>query len=52
MTRNGFKIVIGRIDGNRPLRRIQDRWEGSVKMNHREIGYKDRDEIEFPRLHS
>jgi hypothetical protein len=39
------KIVLGRPDGNRPLRRTWQRWEDNVTIDLQEVGYGDMDWI-------
>jgi hypothetical protein len=36
--RNEYKILVGKPDGKRPLRRPRHRWEHSIRMDLRELG--------------
>jgi hypothetical protein len=36
--RNAYKILVGKPEGNKPLRRPRHRWEDGIKMDRREIG--------------
>jgi len=36
--RNGYKVLVGKPGGKRPLRRPRRRWEDNIKMGLREIG--------------
>jgi hypothetical protein len=36
--RGVYRVVVGRPEGNRPLRRPRPRWEDNIKMDLREIG--------------
>ncbi|KAJ4443775.1 hypothetical protein ANN_05553 [Periplaneta americana] len=42
-SRNAYRVLVGRSEGKRPLRRPRRRWEDSIKMDLREVGYDDRD---------
>ncbi|KAJ4445523.1 hypothetical protein ANN_12203 [Periplaneta americana] len=44
-SRNAYRVLVGRPEGNRPLGRSRRRWEGNIKMDLREVGYDDRDWI-------
>jgi hypothetical protein len=37
--RNAYRILVGKPEGKRPLGRLRRRWEDSIKMNLREIGW-------------
>jgi len=37
--RNVYKILIGKIEGKRPLGRLRHRWEHGIKLDCREIGW-------------
>jgi hypothetical protein len=41
--RGAYKILVGRPEGRRPLGRPRRRWEDSIKMDLREIGFGDVD---------
>jgi hypothetical protein len=38
--RNAYKILVGKPEAKRPLGRPSSRWEGNIRMNLREIGWK------------
>jgi hypothetical protein len=37
--RTAYRILVGKPDGRRPLRRSRHRWEDNIKMDLREIGW-------------
>jgi transcription termination factor 2 len=37
--RNAYRILVGKLEGKRPLRRPRRRYENSIKMDLREIGW-------------
>jgi hypothetical protein len=37
--RNAFKVLVGKPEGKRPLRRPRRRWEDGIGMDLREIGW-------------
>jgi hypothetical protein len=37
--RNAYRILVGKPEGKRPLRRPRRRWEGNIIMDLREIGW-------------
>jgi hypothetical protein len=39
--RGAYNILVGRLQGRRPLRRPRRRWEDNIKMDLREIGFGD-----------
>ena len=41
--RSAFKILTGKPTGKRPLWRHRRRWEGSIRIGHKEIGINTRD---------
>jgi hypothetical protein len=43
--RNTYSILVGKPEGNKPLRRPRHRWEKNVKMDLREIGWSGMDWI-------
>ncbi|KAJ4429756.1 hypothetical protein ANN_21960 [Periplaneta americana] len=43
--RNAYRVLVWRLEGKRPLGRPRRRWEDSIKMDLREVGYDDRDWI-------
>jgi hypothetical protein len=42
-----YNILVGRPEGRRPLGRPRRRWEDSIKMDLREIGFGDMDWIHW-----
>jgi hypothetical protein len=46
-TRNAYRILIGKPEGTRPLRRPRRRWVDSIKMDLKEIGWDGVDWIEL-----
>jgi hypothetical protein len=36
--RNEYKILVGKPERKRPLRRSRHRWEGNIKMDLMEVG--------------
>ncbi|KAJ4448683.1 hypothetical protein ANN_00073 [Periplaneta americana] len=44
-SRNAYRVLVGRPEGKRPLRRPRRRWEDNIKMDLREVGYNDREWI-------
>jgi hypothetical protein len=36
--RTAYRILVGKPEGKRPLRRPRHRWENNIKMDLREIG--------------
>jgi hypothetical protein len=37
--RNAYTILVGKLEGKRPLRRPRRRWVDNIKMDLREIGW-------------
>jgi hypothetical protein len=37
--RNAYRILVGKPDEKRPLRRPRRKWMNNIKMDHREIGW-------------
>jgi hypothetical protein len=46
-TRNACRILVGKLEGKRPLGGPRHRWVDNIKMNLREIGWDGRDWIEL-----
>jgi hypothetical protein len=40
-TRNAYRILVGKPQGKRPLRRPRRRWVHNIKIDLREIGWDD-----------
>jgi len=38
--RNAYSILVGRLEGKRPLGRPRYRWENNVRIDLREIGWE------------
>jgi hypothetical protein len=36
--RNAYKILVGKHEGMRPLKRSRRTWEDNIIMDHREVG--------------
>jgi hypothetical protein len=36
--RNAYRILVGRPERRRTLRRSRHKWEDNIKINHREVG--------------
>jgi hypothetical protein len=45
--RNTCRILVGNLEGKRPLRRQRCRWVNNIKMDLREIGWVDVDWIDL-----
>jgi hypothetical protein len=37
--RNAYRILVGRLEGKRPLKRPRCRWADNTKMGLREVGW-------------
>ena len=37
-SRNAYRVLVGKPEGKRPLRRTRCRWEDNIKMDLREVG--------------
>ncbi|KAJ4436175.1 hypothetical protein ANN_18805 [Periplaneta americana] len=49
-SRNAYRVLIGRPEGKRPLGGPRRRWEDNIKMDLREVGYDDREWINFAQI--
>jgi hypothetical protein len=47
--RNAYRILVGKLDGKRPLRRPRRRCEDNIKMDLREIRWNDMDMTDLTR---
>jgi hypothetical protein len=47
ITRNAYRILVGKPEGKRPLGRPRRRWVDNIKMDLREIGWDGVDWIEL-----
>jgi len=45
--RGVYRILVGKPEGKRPLRRPRRRWEDNIKMDHQEVGCGGMDWIEL-----
>jgi hypothetical protein len=45
--RNAYRILVGKLEGKRPLGRQRRRWENNIKMDLREIGWGGMDWIDL-----
>jgi hypothetical protein len=45
--RNTYRILVGMLEGKRPLGRPRRRWVDNIKMDLREIGWDGRDWIDL-----
>jgi hypothetical protein len=44
---NAFRILVGKLEGKRPLGRQRRRWVVNIKIDLREIGWGDMDWIDL-----
>ena len=44
-----YRVLVGKLEGKRPLGRSRRRWEDSIKMDLQEVGCEDMDWIQLPR---
>jgi hypothetical protein len=45
--RNAYRVLVGKPEGKRPLRRPRRRWKGNIKMDLSEIGWSGMDWIDL-----
>jgi hypothetical protein len=45
--RNAYRVLVGKSEGKRPLRRSRCRWEGSIKISIRKVRWSDRDWVDL-----
>jgi hypothetical protein len=45
--RGAYRVLVGKPEGKRPLRRPRLRWEDNIKMNLQEVGWGGMDWIEL-----
>jgi hypothetical protein len=38
--RNIYRILVGKPEGKRPLRRLRREWEDNIKIDLREVGWR------------
>jgi len=36
--RKAYRVLVGKPEGKKPLRRYRSRWEDNIKMDHQEVG--------------
>jgi hypothetical protein len=46
-TRNAYRILVGKLEGKRPLGRPRRRWVDNIKIDLREIGWDGMDWIDL-----
>jgi hypothetical protein len=45
--RGVYRVLVGKPEGKRPLRRLRRRWEDNIKMDLKEMGCRGMDWIEL-----
>jgi hypothetical protein len=45
--RNAYRILVGKLEGKRPLEKPRCRWVDNIKMDSREIGWSGMDWIDL-----
>jgi hypothetical protein len=45
--RNAYRILVGKLEGKRPLGILRRRWEDNIRMDLREIGWGGMDWIDL-----
>jgi len=45
--RSVYRVLVGKSEGERPLRRPRHRWEDNIKIDHQELGCGGMDWIEL-----
>jgi hypothetical protein len=45
--RNAYRLLVGMLEGKRPLRRQRRRWVDSIRMDLGEVGWGDVDRIDL-----
>jgi hypothetical protein len=40
-TRSAYKVLVGKHEAKKPLRRCRRRWENNIKFDFKQIGWKD-----------
>jgi hypothetical protein len=48
--RNVYRALVGKLEGKRPLQRPRRRWENGIKIDLREIGWRDVEWIHWLRI--
>ena len=47
--RGMYRVLVGKVEGKRPLGRPRHRWEDNIKMDLKEVGCGCKDWIELPK---
>jgi len=42
-----YRVMVGKLEGKRPLRRPSRRWEDNIKMDLQEVGWRGMDWIDL-----
>jgi hypothetical protein len=45
--RNAYRILVGKLEGKKPLERPRRRWVDNIKIDIREIGYDGADWVDL-----
>jgi hypothetical protein len=45
--RGVYRVLVGKLEGKRPIGRPRHRWEYNIKMDLQEVGFEDMDWIEL-----
>jgi hypothetical protein len=45
--RGAYRVLVGKLEGRRPLGRHRHRWEDNIKMDLQKVGYAGMDGIEL-----
>jgi hypothetical protein len=45
--RSTHRVLVGKLEGKRPLGRPSHRWEDNIKMDHQKVGWRDMDLIDL-----
>jgi hypothetical protein len=46
-SRGGYRVLVGKPEGKRPLRKSWRRWEDNIKMDLQEVGCEGMDRIDL-----
>jgi hypothetical protein len=46
-SRGGYRVLVGKPEGKRPLRKFRPRWEDNIKMDLQKVGCEGMDWIEL-----
>ena len=47
LSRNAYRVLVGKPEGKRPLERLRHRWEDNIKMDLKEVGCDPGDWIDL-----